>query len=62
MKRSVIRYVLLSLAATQAVAAVGSVERKEMADLPLQVGLYHASYGVDSSYITFSGFRLTVSK
>jgi hypothetical protein len=35
------------------------VERKDMAGIPLQVGLYHASYGGDSSFITFSEFRLT---
>jgi hypothetical protein len=38
------------------------VERRDMAGLPLQVGLYHASYGGDSSYVTFSNFRLTICK
>ena len=38
------------------------VERKDMAKIPLQVGLYHASYGGDSSFITFSSFRLTTRK
>ncbi len=38
------------------------VERRDMAGLPLQVGLYHASYGGDSSFVTFSNFRLTVRK
>jgi len=33
-----------------------------MAGLPLQVGLYHASYGGDSSYITFGEFRLIARK
>lgn len=35
------------------------VERPDMAGLPLQVGLYHASYGGESSWITFGDFRLT---
>ncbi len=35
------------------------VQRDDMRDLPLQVGLYHASYGSDSSYITFEEFHLT---
>ena len=34
------------------------VTRQDMAGLPLQVGLYHASYGADPSYVTFSHFRL----
>ena len=38
------------------------VERKDMAGIPLQVGLYHASYGGESSFITFSDFRLTTRK
>jgi len=38
------------------------VERKDMANIPLQVGLYHASYGGDSSFITFSDFKLTTRK
>lgn len=38
------------------------VERDDMAGLPLQVGLYHASYGRDSSYVDFTDFRLTVRK
>lgn len=35
------------------------LQRDDMAGLPLQVGLYHASYGSDSSFITFDAFRLT---
>jgi hypothetical protein len=38
------------------------VERKDMQGLPLQVGLYHASYGNESSHIEFSEFELTTSK
>jgi hypothetical protein len=38
------------------------VERPDMASLPLQVGLYHASYGGDSSYITFNDFKLITRK
>jgi hypothetical protein len=38
------------------------VERKELGGIPLQVGLYHSSYGEDSSFITFSNFRLTTHK
>jgi len=38
------------------------VDRKGMAGLPLQVGLCHASYGGDSSFITFSGLKLTTRK
>jgi hypothetical protein len=38
------------------------VDRKDMAGLPLQVGLYHASYGGDSSFVTFSSFRLITRK
>ncbi len=38
------------------------VDRGDMSGLPLQVGLYHASYGGDSSYISFKSFRLTVRK
>jgi hypothetical protein len=38
------------------------VERRDLAGIPLQVGLYHASYGGDSSYITFSDFKLTTRK
>jgi len=38
------------------------VERKDMAGAPLQIGLYHASYGGESSYIAFSDFRLTTRK
>jgi len=34
------------------------VERQDLAGLPLQVGLYHASYGGDSSHIAFSQFSL----
>ncbi len=34
------------------------VERKDMAGLPLQVGLYHASYGDEGSFIEFDDFRL----
>jgi hypothetical protein len=36
------------------------VEREDMRGLPLQVGLYHASYGGESSYVAFDRFRLTV--
>lgn len=35
------------------------VERADMIGTPLQVGLYHASYGGDSRHVTFSDFRLT---
>jgi hypothetical protein len=38
------------------------VEREDMAGLPLQVGLYHASYGGDSSHVSFTDFQLTVRK
>ena len=38
------------------------VERKDMAGLPLQVGLYHASYGAESSFVDFSDFRLITRK
>jgi hypothetical protein len=38
------------------------VERRDMLEGPLQVGLYHASYGVDSGYVDFSDFRLTVRR
>jgi hypothetical protein len=38
------------------------VDRPDMAGMPLQVGLYHASYGGDSSYVTFSRFRLITRK
>ncbi|HRZ35033.1 MAG TPA: family 43 glycosylhydrolase [Candidatus Paceibacterota bacterium] len=38
------------------------VERKDLAGLPLQVGLYHASYGGDSSFVAFSNFRLIIRK
>ena len=38
------------------------VERRDMSGLPAQVGLYHASYGGDSSFVTFSNFRLTTRK
>jgi hypothetical protein len=38
------------------------VERDDMAGLPLQVGLYHASYGRDTSYVDFTDFQLTVRK
>jgi hypothetical protein len=34
------------------------VERTDLQGLPVQVGLYHASYGSESSYIAFEGFRL----
>jgi hypothetical protein len=36
------------------------LERDDMRGLPLQVGLYHASYGNESSFIAFDQFRLTV--
>ena len=38
------------------------VERPDLAGLPLQVGLYHASYGGDSSFIAFDDFRLTTRR
>lgn len=38
------------------------VDRKDMAGMPLQVGLYHASYGAETSHIGFTDFRLTVSR
>jgi hypothetical protein len=38
------------------------VERADLDGLPLQVGLYHASYGSESSYIAFRNFRLTTRK
>ncbi len=38
------------------------VRRDDMQDLPLQVGLYHASYGNESSYITFEDFQLTTRR
>ena len=38
------------------------IERKDMAGIPLQVGLYHASYGGDSSHVAFSDFRLIARK
>ncbi|MHB8861341.1 MAG: family 43 glycosylhydrolase [Pirellulaceae bacterium] len=34
------------------------VERPDMAGIPLEVGVFHASYGGDSSYIAFRDFRL----
>ncbi len=34
------------------------VERPDMAGLPLEVGLYHASYGNESSFIDFRSFHL----
>ncbi len=34
------------------------LERADLAGLPLQAGLYHASYGGDSSFITFHDFQL----
>jgi hypothetical protein len=38
------------------------VVREDMKDLPLQVGLYHASYGGDPSHVAFRRFRLTTRK
>ncbi len=38
------------------------VEREDLAGLPLQVGLYHASYGGDSSFVAFREFRLVRRK
>jgi hypothetical protein len=35
------------------------VQRDDVLGRPLQVGLYHASYGSDSSYISFDTFHLT---
>jgi len=37
------------------------VEREDIKGLPLQVGLYHASYGGETSYVTFDEFRLTTT-
>jgi hypothetical protein len=33
--------------------------REDMRGLPLQVGLFHASYGAESSFVSFDHFRLT---
>jgi hypothetical protein len=38
------------------------VLRRDMAGLPVAVGLCHASYGPESSYISFSDFRLSLRK
>lgn len=38
------------------------VEREDMAGIPLQAGLYHASYGSESSHVSFTDFQLTVRK
>jgi hypothetical protein len=38
------------------------VERADMRGRPVQVGVYHASYGNDSSYITFDDFRITTRR
>ncbi len=38
------------------------VERADVKGLPLQVGLYHASYGGESSFVSFDRFRLTIRK
>ncbi len=38
------------------------VERRDMANLPVQVGLYHASYGGESSHVAFADFRITTPK
>jgi hypothetical protein len=38
------------------------VEREDMAGLPLQVGLYHASYGAESSHVAFTDFQITLRK
>jgi hypothetical protein len=38
------------------------VERPDMDGLSLQVGLYHASYGAESSHVAFSAFRLITRK
>jgi hypothetical protein len=38
------------------------VVREDMKDMPLQVGLYHASYGGDTSHVAFRRFRLTTQK
>lgn len=38
------------------------IERKDLAGLPLQARLCHASYGGDSSYIAFSDFKLWIRK
>ena len=38
------------------------VERRDMDGLPLQAGLYHASYGAESSHVAFSDFHLWTRK
>jgi hypothetical protein len=38
------------------------LERADMDGLALQVGLYHASYGAESSYVSFGSFRLVQRK
>lgn len=38
------------------------IERKDMAGLPVQVGLCHAAYGEASSFISFAEFRLFVQR
>jgi hypothetical protein len=38
------------------------VERDDMAGLPLQVGLYHASYGGETSHVIFTDFRVALPK
>lgn len=35
------------------------VQRPDMAGLPVQIGLYHASYGGESSHVAFTNFRIT---
>ena len=38
------------------------VERDDMAGLPLQVGLYHASYGGETSHVIFTDFQVALPK
>jgi regulation of enolase protein 1 (concanavalin A-like superfamily) len=38
------------------------VTRDDMAGMPLQVGLYQASYGSETSFVTFRNFRLVTRK
>lgn len=38
------------------------IERNDMDGLPLQVGLYHASYGGESSHVAFTDFKLILNR
>jgi hypothetical protein len=38
------------------------VDRPDLAGKPMQVGLFHASYGDQSSFISFNDFRLTTKR